>query len=306
VGVAAQNLIIDVYKIEASHEIYVYETWKKGRVYRVIGKYYGNESNSERHFNTEINHFLDFKRMGLDKGSHRIPRLLGYNQNFNFVVVTEYIQGKSLGSIITDIVQKERKTELYQALSEIAYFLYLLHSRSTKKINVNFNIEVSYFYDTIKRLKKTTPFSKKEEDYFHTLIRKWFDRLDMWEQPTVFVHGDCTPGNFIISNNPKLVVLDLERCRRADPAFDTGRIAGELKHSLMRLTGSNYEAEPFIHYFYESYCNHFKSNRLFREITKRNPFYQAVTELRIAKNKWLPFDYRFQLIEDAKKCLETG
>lgn len=305
IGLTTHNAAINVYPIEASHDIYVYEVWQNGRVFRVVGKFYGNEAHAEEHFRTEIDHFSDFKRMGLTRGSHRVPRLLGYHRYINFVVVTEHVSGERLDRTIAATINGGDDSRLYGAFAEVAYFLHLLHSRSMGDSKVNFRIERSYFSDTLKRLKRTTHLSEGEEAYFHRLADRWAGKPEMWGANSVFVHGDCTPSNFVLSHHPRLVALDLERCRRADPAFDTGRIAGELKHSFMLLAGDGRRAEPFIRHFYKAYCSHFNSPNLFGEITGRNPFYQSVTELRIAKNPWLPLEHRYRLIHEAKKCLEA-
>ena len=107
IGLSANNLIINVYQIKASHNIYAYEAWQKGRVYLVIGKFYGNEISPMKHFRNEINHFLDFKRMGLARGSHRTPHLLGYHRYINFVLVTEYVQGKRLDQLINEAIHRD-------------------------------------------------------------------------------------------------------------------------------------------------------------------------------------------------------
>jgi hypothetical protein len=101
-----------------------------------------------------------------------------------------------------------------------------------------------------------------------------------------------------------VVAFDLERTKRADRVFDTGRIAGELQHFFLRATGNPYAAEPFIGHFLWEYACHFPNReRAFRSITGRIPFYMGITLLRIARNSWVEPEYRRRLINEAKEGL---
>ena len=104
-----------------------------------------------------------------------------------------------------------------------------------------------------------------------------------------------------------VISFDLERCRRTDRVFDVGRLAGELKHFFLRTTGNKYAAEPFIGHFLWEYACHFPDReRAFAAICRRVPFYMGTTLLRIARNGYLPREYRRQLVEEAKCCLYSS
>jgi hypothetical protein len=120
------------------------------------------------------------------------------------------------------------------------------------------------------------------------------------------VHGDATPENFLFGGGLQVIAFDLERTKRADRVFDTGRIAGELKHFFMRATGKKDAAEPFIGHFLWEYACHFPNrDRAFQSITGRTPFYMGITLLRIARNSWIEPEYRRRLINEAKACLRS-
>ncbi len=126
----------------------------------------------------------------------------------------------------------------------------------------------------------------------------------MWEDQQVLVHGDATPDNFMFGGGLSVVAFDLERTKRADRVFDTGRIAGELKHFFMRATGNKYAADPFIGHFLWEYACHFPNrDSAFRSITGRTPFYMGITLLRVSRNTWVEPEYRRRLINEAKECL---
>jgi hypothetical protein len=62
-------------------------------------------------------------------------------------------------------------------------------------------------------------------------------------------------------------------------------------------------AEPFIRHFLKSYSSHFHDyKKAFKEITSRNPFYMAMTELRIGLSR----NYRKWLAYEAMACLKRG
>ena len=59
--------------------------------------------------------------------------------------------------------------------------------------------------------------------------------------------------------------------------------------------------------FFESYASHFHDpKKAFKEITMRNSFYMAMTELRIARNDYLDLNYRKRLADEALQCLKWG
>jgi hypothetical protein len=85
-----------------------------------------------------------------------------------------------------------------------------------------------------------------------------------------------------------------------------GRLSGELKHFFMQVTGDRWAAEPFIGHFLWEYCGHFPDRQdAFRSVTRRLPFYLGITLLRIARNSWIDWDYRRQLLEEAKENLRA-
>ncbi|NIT04506.1 aminoglycoside phosphotransferase family protein, partial [Candidatus Saccharibacteria bacterium] len=84
-------------------------------------------------------------------------------------------------------------------------------------------------------------------------------------------------------------------------------VCGELKHAFLWRTGNAYAAEPFIRHFLKKYSGHFRDKKkAFMEITLKNPFYMALTELRIARNSYLDWNYRKGLVHEAMKCLKHG
>jgi len=128
----------------------------------------------------------------------------------------------------------------------------------------------------------------------------------MWEDQQVWLHGDATPANFLFGPGMNVAAIDLERTMRGDRVFDVGRLAGELQHAFMLATGHKHRAEPFIGHFLWEYSRHFPDHDLiFKEITRRVPFYMGLTLLRIARNNYITTDYSGRLIRQAKRLLRA-
>jgi hypothetical protein len=63
-------------------------------------------------------------------------------------------------------------------------------------------------------------------------------------------------------------------------------------------------AEPFIGHFLWEYCCHFPDRMsAFKSITRRTPFHMGITLLRIARNSWIDWEYRWRLVREAKVIL---
>ena len=135
---------------------------------------------------------------------------------------------------------------------------------------------------------------------------RWLGRSRMRAGEAI-VHGDATPTNFLFGEGGDVVAIDLERMKHADPAWDLGMVCGELKHAFLWRTGGGGAAEPFIRTFLERYAAAFPDPAAtFRAVTRRLPFFMALTELRIARNEWLCWQHRLRLVREARACLDWG
>jgi hypothetical protein len=82
-------------------------------------------------------------------------------------------------------------------------------------------------------------------------------------------------------------------------------VIAEIKHHFAWRILRAGAAEPFIRNFLWAYCQKFRDpESTFREITYRNRFFMSLGELRIARNRWLPWKHRKWLAEEALRCLQ--
>ena len=295
---------IKVYKTNGSNEVYVYEDASNSQ--RVVGKFFYSEKMKDwdlawKRLDREYRNLLEF-RSYLDPVYHYVAKPLGRNDDLNRLLVVEYCYGEPLEEIITRSINNKDEALLFGKLKALAYFLARVHNLSAAEHTADFEKVCQYFHTVLSQLESITDAGERE--YIASLCRKWHDDPLMWQDREVLVHGDATPANFFFGDDIHVISFDMERNRRTDRMFDTGRLAAELQHFFFRATGNIAEAEKYIGHFYWEYACHFPDReKAFASITKRAPFYMGMNLLRIARNDYLSITYRRSLIEEAKKTL---
>jgi len=296
-----------VFQMNASNDVYLYEDRFSGA--RFVGKFFlsDRKQNMEKAAHRLSNEFRNLCLMrdyGLTTSPHYIVRPLGCNYERNALLVVEYCEGQLLSDIIQNMIYQGDSDRLYRKLAALAYFLSQFHNRTATEAAVDFNEDCAYMDRLINMLLQIHAISWDEAREFYGLRDRWHHQSNMWEDRQVMVHGDATPDNFLFGSGLNVISFDLERSKRADRVFDTGRIAGELKHFFLRATGNPFAAEPFIGHFLWEYACHFPDrSRAFDAITGRIPFYLGITLLRISRNEWIDPAYRRKLISEAKNAL---
>lgn len=296
-----------VFQLNGSNDVYLYEDRCTGA--KVVGKFFYSPRKQDtgkavEHLTHEFDNLHRMRDCGLKGYPHHVVRPLGRNASLNALLVTEYCEGELLSELILAVIKSGDKGRLYHKLTALAYFLSAFHNRTAIGAGVDFVQDCAYMDRLINRLLEIKAMDWHEEHEFYRLRDQWRHQPRMWEDHQVMVHGDATPENFMFGGGLSVVALDLERTRYADRVFDTGRIAGELKHFFLRGTEDKYAADPFIGHFLWEYACHFPDREsAFRSICGRTPFYMGLTLLRIARNSWIDSDYRRRLINEAKECL---
>ena len=293
---------IRVFRTNGSNDVYLYEDRLTNQ--KVIGKFFYSPRMNDwdgawRRLDREYHNLNKFR--SLLQSPHYVARPLGRNDNLNRLLVVEYCYGEPLDSVIMRSITSKKPEILFEKLTALAYFLATAHNRSATQWNVDFAVNCRYMDHMLSRL---DILSDGEQSEFHYWQEKWHNEQFMWEDVQVLVHGDATPSNFFFGDGLHVISFDMERVHENDRVYDIGRLAAELQHFFLRSTGNKYEAEPFIGHFLWEYCCHFPDReQAFRSVTSRVPFYHGVTLLRIARNDYLDWAYRKQLVEEAKLCL---
>lgn len=294
---------IRVFGTNGSNAVYIYEDRASDR--KVVGKFFRSRIHPDWEgslccLDREYRGIREFRRYR--DSCHYVARILGRNDELDRLLVVEYCSGEPLDSIIMRAIGEHDDGLLYGKLTALAYFLATMHNRSACPRKVDFRAACRYF-DAV--LAGASPLMTENEfRRFAAHRESWAEYPPMWQDQEVLTHGDATPSNFLFGEGLHVTAFDLERSHRADRVFDTGRVAGELKHFFLRATGNKYASEPFIGHFLWEYACHFPDrDRAFRSICERVPFYLAATLLRIARNGYLDREYRRLLIEEAELAL---
>lgn len=292
----------------SSRRVYKYIE-EKTRI-AIIGKFFRlDDPKQERvlRIKGEYDNLQKIRGYGFDTFPNYVVRPISRDERIGLALIEEFIHGKDLDYYFKRAIYEGKNTSLKDRLSRLASFLYALHTKTETEKNVELDSVSAHFQKVLNKLCKQIVISDSDIKAYLKLMDKWLNRPLLQEAKNVIVHGDVTPTNFIFTEMGDVVAIDLERMKIGDMVFDIGMVCGELKHAFMWRTGNPYNAEPFIRHFLKSYSNHFHNyKKAFKEITLRNPFYMAMTELRIARNNYLDWNYRKWLAYEAKECLKWG
>jgi aminoglycoside phosphotransferase (APT) family kinase protein len=191
-------------------------------------------------------------------------------------------------------------------LARLAELLAFFHNRARPPEPVSPEPVIAYFMKLRGQLQVQGLLSPEEMALLAEEGRAWEARLGAYPDRQVLLHGDATPTNFLFPGG-RAVAIDLERLRPGDRLFDLSWVAGEIRHAWGWRGRSFEDSEPAIQYFFRSYLAALPADDvLTRRIFALNPYYMALAELRIARNAYLPWDYRRALVAEARRCLEYG
>lgn len=288
--------------------VYKYTEEKSGIA--IIGKFYRlDDPRQERilRIKGEFEKLVQVRRYGFDAGPHYVVRPIAREERIGLALVEDFVRGKDLDHYVKRAIYEGRTNRLRDRLSKLAAFLYTLHTKTEGGEPVQPDMTEAYFRKIVSELRRQTLLCHDEKKRFLGLMDRWLGRDIFQGTPIALLHGDATPTNFLFTERNDIVAIDFERMKKGDSAFDIGMVCGELKHAFLWRTGDPFAAEPFIRYFLDSYAGCcIDPGSAFRAITRRNPFYMALTELRIARNDYLHWDYRKRLVHEAKECLSWG
>ena len=298
--------IFHVAAISDSHRVYRYHE-ERSRL-SVVGKFVGTDEpdDSKRaRILGEYGNLVTLQEMGFDNCPRRVVRPLGREESIGLAVVEENVRGRDLDHFLL-LAARGDFDPLRHALRGLAAFLAALHRSSATGRDADLG-HLSWYTDRlIERLRHRTVLDAGAAQEIWRLRDRWLGRSRMRVGETI-VHGDATPTNFLFGEGEDVVAIDLERMKHADPAWDLGMVCGEIKHAFLWRAGNGWAAEPFIRVFLEGYAAAFPDpGGMFRAVTRRLPFFMALTELRIARNEWLSWQHRLQLVREARACLYWG
>ncbi|MCX8031470.1 MAG: phosphotransferase [Thermodesulfovibrionales bacterium] len=299
------NPIFHVYRM--SRRVYKYTEEKTGS--SIVGKFFQlDDPLFERiqRIKGEFDNLNRIRSYGFDSRPNYVAKPITKDERIGLALVEEFIHGRDLDFFIKIAIYNGNANALYEKLSQLATFLYTLHKRTEMAFYVDIDSVNCYFYKIIDKLGRQTLLSDSDKSELYKLLKRW-NESGLLNTTAVITHGDATPTNFLFTDYGDVVAIDLERIKAADIAYDIGMVCGELKHSFLWRTNDLNASESYIRHFLNSYSSNFYNPKeIFKSITSRNPFYMAMTELRIARNDFLDWNYRKRLIYEAFQCLKWG
>jgi aminoglycoside phosphotransferase (APT) family kinase protein len=220
------------------------------------------------------------------------------------VLFLEYVDGLTLEDTIA--VRRSQPGELKRALERAARFLARLHVQTARPdAEPDFASAVSYAHGVVEQLARHGVL----QDYpiacrgLARLIGRWASNPALEDFVPSMAHGDATTSNFVFLKPGVVVIVDWERLRLADPAFDLGRLMAEITHSMNQHGGSVSEAEPFVEHMADTYSRALPAGWDAGALVERARFYRASSTLRIARNGWVSRLDRTALVAQAMALL---
>ena len=298
--------IFHVCRLPGSNMVYKYSEERSD--FKMIGKFYSfSKPHKARKLKAEFENLRKARALGLTSLPNYVVKPLGQDKKMGLGLLEEYVPGKDLDHYVKKAVYEGRHGRLRERLTDLAFFLAELHKRTGLTKGLDLSPSIDYFAKILHKLKGNGLLDDDMARHLTNLRNRWRERDYMHNDQQVLIHGDATPTNFIFPKEDGVVAIDLERMRTGDRMFDVGMVCGELKHAFMWRIGDRFAAEPHIKHFLSEYARHFgHGDRVYWSVVRRNPFYMAVTELRIARNSWLDREHRVRLIRESEQCLSWG
>jgi aminoglycoside phosphotransferase len=275
----------------------------------VVGKFfsaYPPKISADLSLAREYDHYRRLPTLGLANGRRLTPRLLGRCPDRSLGLLLEAVPGPDLDHLLLRACVHQDPAPLYPGLEKLANLLAFFHSRPVPVNPVSPDPALAYLDKLATQLAAAGLLTHEDSLTLTHEGQRWQERFRDFADRQVLIHGDATPTNFLFPDG-RAVALDLERLRVDDRLWDLSWVAGELKHAWGWHTGQPDTSEGAIGHFFRAYlAAQPPAPDLFRRLYGLNPFYMALAELRIARNPYLSWDYRRELVAEARRCLAYG
>lgn len=295
----------------SSRSVYRYTEEKTGRAF--IGKFFrlddiGSVRVAQR--TAEYENLLRMRELGFDAPPHYVARPLARHEAIGLALIEAYVDGKNLDYYFKRAAFKGEDAAVREKLSRLASFLSALHAKTAQPAAVDLGPVAAYASNVLDALYRYGVLAAAAARRLADLMNLWLAHPLLRGAQRATIHGDATPTNFLFTSEGPggaVAAIDLERMREGDPAYDVSMVCGEIKHAFLWRGNSAAASEPYIRHFLEAYAAAAPDPAAaFHSFAARNPFYMALTELRIARNAYLDGWYRKRLVAEALACLDGG
>ncbi|WP_292467012.1 phosphotransferase [Methanolobus sp.] len=283
-----KSCVVDVFKYDpSSHTVCRYKF--RGEKYSVVAKFFAEPHGKMKKYNAYEamdNEYNNLKKVGQ---FINVARPIATNRDFNCVLVTEYISGKSLFRYM------ENERNLYDRLTSVAYMLRRLHDSTEGYYDRE--REFANFHHVLDQLR----LDPSTRQVFNELLGKWWHSSLLDRYCGCMVHRDATPSNYIFRKSVPYA-LDFESSwENGNAVRDLGILCSELNNYYKVNKGSGTNAEPYIGHFLWHYS---RNEEDFHYITQVLPFFMSLGLLRSARlhRRYPHYNY---LIKEAIACLKA-
>jgi hypothetical protein len=302
----------EVYMLGREGAVYLYVYAPTGA--RLIGKFYGRkwtrtDSSAAEDLRSlllhrEFDNLLFLRHQGFDAGEYLVPCPLAMSEAIDWVLVEEFVEGHNIHRAIREAVQFGGEL-VERSVTTAARLLARLH-RLTPPPGLLPRKDVAAYYDkVVTQLGMGGVLSEEEGRRLWTLGNWWNASGILSDFEPLMIHGDATPEHFLYGENTRrMYLIDLESLRIGDPAEDLGYLTGEIKHLFWTYTRDRWSSEAAIRQLHDAYARAAAlSESEAHRLRNRARYFMGCAELRIARNAWLPFDHRLELVAEAQQCL---
>jgi serine/threonine protein kinase len=169
-----------------------------------------------------------------------VGKPLAINRDFKYILVTEYVNGKSLGWYL------KHEEKLYEKLTSVAQMLKTLHTSTRNHYNKENEFKNCHEVQNHLHLDSST------RETFNRLLGEWWYSPLLDRKYGCMIHRDVTPANYIFQKGIPYVIDFESSWHQANPVRDLGILCAELKNYYELNKGGGSKAEPYIGHFFGS------------------------------------------------------
>jgi tRNA A-37 threonylcarbamoyl transferase component Bud32 len=269
----------------------------------LVSKYYHVKSSSSalEYAQRELGRIEEASGYISREGARRCIQGLGA---WGGVLFLEHVPGLSLADVIAARVSLPG--QLRAGLKSVGHLLSNLHKQAQQVgVNPDFDTALRDNRDYVKDLCKYGVLKGEPGIVagLDGLFDDWTSEEGMRDYIPTRIHGDATTTNFMLPEEGRVIALDWERMKTADPAADMGRMTAELTHSVRKHGGDSVEAEALIATCFQAYVENRGAAFDAASFRMRARFYEGASLLRIARNGWIPRLERMTMVSQAMAVL---
>jgi tRNA A-37 threonylcarbamoyl transferase component Bud32 len=279
---------VEVYRLNpASHTVCRYNF--SGEEFSVVGKFYSESIGWKNNGDPSSLLRREFNALKKLRGIIDVPKAIAIRDDFNCVLVTEYIEGDSFYRSL------ETEIDLYGCLTKLAKLLRSLHK----------NTKTSYHkegdFANFHRILDGLHLDRTTRENYNRILGDWWHSTILDQPYGCMIHNDTNPANYLV-NNGRIYMLDLESFQEsANFVRDLATIAAEIKRYFVRHKGCEERAEQYIGHFLWNYAI---NEDEFLRITRMLPFFMSL-DLFILTNMSDNAIHRDFLFKEADSCLNA-